>query len=191
MSARVNGVNRTLTAFLGLLLLVAGGLGLAYSFGAFGTGERPLLPQPVRDYAGDQSWFWWAVAGVCLLLALLGLWWLLAQLRTDRLSRVDLTTDDRDGLTTVHSGAVTDAVEAEVQGLRGVTGASAGLIERRGRRLTLTVDLAEYADIADVRHAIEDRVVAHARQALDDPDLLVDVELRPGRTSSSAGRGLR
>jgi hypothetical protein len=180
MSARVNSVNRTLLALLGLLLLVAGGLGLAYSFGAFGTGQRPVLPQPMRDYARDQGWFWWAVAGVCLL----------AQLRTDRVGRLDLTTDDRDGLTTLHAGAVTDAVEAEIEGLRGVAGASASLLERRGRRLTLAVDLAEYADIAEVRQTIEDRVVAHARQALDDPDLLVDVELRPGRTRS-AGHGVR
>ena len=143
MSARVNAVNRTVLALLGLLLLAAAGLGLAHSFGAFGTGDRPLLPQPVRDYARDQGWFWWAVAGGCLLLALVGLWWLLAQLRTDRVGRLDLTTDDRDGLTTVHAGAVTDAVEAEVEGLRGVAGASASLIERRGRRLTLSVDLAE------------------------------------------------
>jgi hypothetical protein len=190
MSARVNGLNRTVLALLGLLLLAAGGLGLAYSFGAFGTEQRPLLPQPMRDYASDQGWFWWAVAGVCLLLALLGLWWLLAQLKTDRVGRLDLTTDDRDGVTTLHAGAVTDAVEAEVEGLRGVAGVSASLIERRGRRLTLAVDLAEYADIAEVRQTMEERVVAHVRQALDDPDLLVDVELRPGRTRS-AGHGVR
>jgi hypothetical protein len=34
---------------------------------------------------------------------------------------------------------------------------------------------------------LEDRVVAHARQAIDDPDLPVDVELRPGRRSGSRG----
>lgn len=190
MSARVNGVNRTGLGLLGLVLLAAGGLGLAYSFGAFGAGQRPLLPPSMRDYARDQGWFWWAVAGGCLLVALLGLRWLLAQLRTDRMSRVDLTTDDRDGMTTVHAGAVTDAVEAEVEGLRGVVGARATLLERGGRRLALTADLAEYADIAEVRHAIEDRVVGHVRQALDDPGLLVDVELRPGRTRS-AGHGVR
>ena len=38
--------------------------------------------------------------------------------------------------------------------------------------------------------AVEDRVVAHSRQAVDDPDLLVDVELRPS-ASRSGGRGLR
>jgi hypothetical protein len=52
------------------------------------------------------------------------------------------------------------------------------------------VDLTDYADIADVRNALEERVVGHARQAVDDPDLPVDIELRPGH-SRSAGRGLR
>jgi hypothetical protein len=52
-----------------------------------------------------------------------------------------------------------------VEGLRGVAGASASLIERRGQRPALAVDLAQYADIAEVRQAIEDRVFAHARQA--------------------------
>jgi hypothetical protein len=184
MSARVNRVNQTLLGLLGLLLLAAGGLGLAVSFGAFGDAGAPVLPQGVRDYA-EQPWFWWAVAGVCLVLALLGLRWLLAQPSTDRVGRLDLTTDDRDGLTTVHAGALTDAVEAEVEGLRGVAGASAHLLDRGGRRLTLSVDLAEYADIAEIRQALEDRVVGHARQAIDDPELPVDIELRPGKARSA------
>jgi hypothetical protein len=186
MSARVNGANRTLLGLLGLLLLAAGGLGLAVSFGALGDAGTPVLPPGVRDYANDQPWFWWAVAGVCLVLALLGLRWLLAQLQTDRVGRLDLTTDDRDGLTTVHAGALTDAVEAEVEDLRGVAGASAHLLDRGGRRLTLAVDLAEYADIAEVRQILEDRVVAHARQAIDDPELPVDIELRPGKARSAS-----
>jgi hypothetical protein len=190
MSSRVNGVNRTVLGLLGLVLLAAGGLGLALSFGAFGDSGQPLLPQGMRDYAQDQSWFWWAVAAACLVVALLGLRWLFAQLATDRVGRIDLTTDDRDGLTTVHGSALTDAVEAEAENLRGVVGASAHLLDRRGRRLTLTVDLAEYADIAEVRDSLEDRVVAHARQAVDDPALPVDVELRPG-AARSATRSLR
>ena len=190
MSSRVNGVNRTVITLLGLVLLAAAGLGLAYSFGAFGDGEHPLVPQEMRDFAQDQPWLWWAVAGGCLLIALLALRWLLAQLHTDRVSRLDLTTDDRDGLTTLHAGALTDAVETETEQLRGVVGASAHLRDRRGRRLVLNVDLAEYADIAEVRSAVEDRVIAHARQAVDDPDLPVDVELRPS-ASRSGGRGVR
>lgn len=189
MSPRVNGVNRSVEAVFGLLFLAAGGLGLALSFGAFGNRNRSLLPQPVREFARDQPWFWWAVAAVCLVLALLGLRWLLAQLHTDRVGRFELTTHDRDGLTTVHASALEDAVEAESGSLRGVARASAQLLDRGGRRLTLAVDLTDYADIAEIRRALEDRVVDHARQALDDPELPVDIELRPGHTRS-AGRGL-
>ena len=112
MNSRVNSINRTVIALLGLILLVAGGLGLAYGSGAFGAGEHRLLPQGLRDFARDQPWFWWALAGVCLLVALLGLGWLLLQLRTDQVGRVDLTTDDREGLTTLHGGALTEAVES-------------------------------------------------------------------------------
>jgi hypothetical protein len=186
MSSRVNTVNRTLLGLLGLFLLAAGGLGLAVSFGAFGDADVSVLPQTVRDYADDQPWFWWAVAAACFVLALLGLRWLLAQLHTDRLGRLDLTTDEKDGLTTVHAGALTDAVETEVKSLRGVTGASAHLLDRGGRRLTLSVDLAEYADIAEIRQTLEDRIVGHARQAIDDPDLPVDIELRPGKARSAS-----
>jgi hypothetical protein len=189
MSTRVNGINRVVETLFALLLLAAGGLGLAVSFGAFGDADTPLLPQDMRDFARDQGWFWWAVAGACLILALLGLCWLLAQLRTDRVGRLDLTQDDREGLTTVHAGALTDAVEDEAQSLRGVVNASAHLLDQGGRRLTLSVDLAEYADIAEIRQTLEDRVVGHARQAVDDPDLPVDIELRPGKTRS-ASRGL-
>jgi hypothetical protein len=190
MSARVDGVNRALLTLLGLVLLAAGALGLAWSFNAFGHGRHPLLPLGMRDFARHQHWFWWAVAAACLIVALLALRWLLAQLHTDRVGRLDLTTDDRDGLTTVSASALTDAVETETEGLRGVTGASAQLLDQRGRRLTLAVDLADYADIAEVRQTLEDRVIAHARQAIDDSALPVDVELRPA-ASRSAGRGLR
>jgi hypothetical protein len=190
MSSRVNGVNRALIGLLGIVLLATGAMGLVWSFGAFGHGRHPLLPQGMRDFARHQHWFWWAAAVGCLIVALLSLRWLFAQLSTDRVGRLDLTTDDRDGLTTVSAGALTDAVETEVEGLRGVTGASAHLRDQRGRRLTVAVDLADYADIAEVRRTLEDRIVARARQAVDDPALPVDIELRPA-ASRSAGRGLR
>ena len=189
MNARVDAGNRVALTLLAVLLLAAGGLGLALSFGAFGDPEQPLLSRDLRDFARDQPWFWWAVAVGCLLLALLALRWLIAQLHTDRVGRLDLTTDDRDGLTVVHARALTDAVENETETLRGVSGASAHLRDARGRRLTLSVDLTDYADIAEVRRALEDRVVDHARQAIADPSLPVDIELRPA-AARSGGRGL-
>ena len=189
MNARVDAVNRAVLTFVGLLLLAAGGLGLALSFGAFG--KRPaVLPDAMRNFAKEQSWFWWAVAAACVLIAALGARWLLAQLRTDRVARLDLTDDERDGVTLLHAGALTSAVEDEAKALRGVVGASAHLRDVRGRRLSLTVDLADYADIAELRDRLESELVGHARQATDDPTLPVDIELRPGQ-ARSGGRGLR
>lgn len=190
MTRRVDGANRAAITLVALLLLAAAGLGLAASFGAFGASraDDAVLPASVRRFAADTGWFWWAVAGACLLLALIGLRWLLAQLQVDRVTRLDLTTDDHDGLTTVHAGALTDAVQDEVRGIRGVTGTSAHLRSDPARRLVVAVELADYADIAEVRRELEERTVAHVRSALDAADFRVDLELRPGR---QAGRGLR
>lgn len=190
MTRRVDAANRAALTLIGLLMLAAAGLGLAASFGAFGATRAAdvVLPQSVRRFAAGTGWFWWAVAAACLLLALIGLRWLLAQLQVDRVTRLDLTTDDRDGLTTVHGGALTDAVQNEVRGIRGVTGTSAHLRSDARRRLVVAVELADYADIAEVRRELENRTVANVRQALDAPDFPVHIELRPGR---QAGRGLR
>lgn len=191
MSTRVDGTNRAVLTLLGVVLLGAGGLGLALGLGAFGTerSSSPVLPEQVRAFAADNPWFWWAVAAGCLLLALLGLRWLLAQLHSDRVGRLDLTADDREGTTTVHASALTHAVEEEAEAIRGIAAASAQVRGERRHRLTLTVDLTEHADLAEVRRALEEQTVAHARQALDDPSLPVDIELRPDR-GRSTGRAL-
>lgn len=191
MNPRVDRLNRVVLAVLGLLVLGAGGVGLAAGAGAFPAHRDPaVFPGSVRHFARTTSWFWWAVAGFGLLVALLALRWLLDQLRSERASRLDLTTDSRDGVTMVSSGALTDAVATEAESLRGVSRASAGLRDRRGKRLLLTVDLAEFADIAAVRAGLEGTVVAHARQVVDDPSLPVDIELRQGR-ARAGDRGLR
>jgi hypothetical protein len=190
MNTRVDALNRVVLTVIGLLLVAAGALGIATGAGAFGKAHTPLLPGGARDFARTTGWFWWAVAGGALILALLALLWLLDQLRTDRASRLDLTTDDRDGVTMVHSGALTDAVAQETESLRGVTGASAQIRDRHGKRLLLAVSLSDRADIGELRRTLEGNVVTHARQAIEDPALPVDIEFRRGRNRSN-DRGLR
>src|SRR3712207_4074146 len=56
------------------------------------------------------------------------------------------------------------AVHGQRTGGRGVHDAS-GRVVAGGGRPTLAVDLTEYADIAEIRQASEDRVVGHVRQA--------------------------
>ena len=188
MSAGVSGVNRVVLAVLGLLLVVAGGLGLALSAEAFGSdrSSQPVISRAVQTFPADHSWFWWAVAGGCVLIALLTLRWLVLQTRTKRTTRLDRTVDARDGHTLVQAGALTAAMEEEAAGITGVTGASAQLRERPRLGMMLRVDLSEAADVEAVRSQLEDEVVAHLREAVDEPDFPVALELRPETSRSPA-----
>lgn len=181
MRTRADTANRIVLFLLGVLLTAAGGLGLALSLGAFEDvrASSPVLDEEVRNFPDEHPWFWWAVAGAALLVALLAALWLLAQLRTSRSSRLDCTTEPREGYTTLHAGALTKAVEDEVGGLRGVTGASARVTDRRNQVLMLTVDMTDTSDIDKLRTRLENHVVAHVREVVGDPEFPVDIELRP------------
>ena len=181
MSTGPARTNRVVLALLGLLLLAAGVLGLLLSYAVLDRrATGPVLPRQVRTFAGDNPWFWWLLALAALLVALLGLRWLLAQARTNRVASLDLTTDSRDGITTVPAGVITDAVEKEAADIAGVEGATARLRSHRGgSRLDLTATLTHRADLAHVRARLEGEVVTHVRQALDRPDLPVLIELHP------------
>jgi hypothetical protein len=181
MRTRADVANRVVLLLLGLLLVVAGGLGLALSAGAFQDwrARSPVLPDQLHTFPDEQPWFWWAVAGAALLLALLALWWLASQLRTNRVSRIDRTTSAPEGYTTLHARALANAVEDEADGIDGVTSATARLHDRPRLGLDLTVGLTNTPDIDKLRAQLEDDVVAHVRQAVDDPDFPVEIELRP------------
>lgn len=191
MSTRVDTVNRTVLVLLGLLLVAPGALGLVAAAGGRGPdlGSAPVLPDALREVAADTWWFWPAVGAACLVVAALALRWLLAQLRTDHVGEMDLTDDPREGVTVLDGAAVATALTAEVAELPGVSGASARLRDRRGALVDLRVDLDARADVALVRERIESEVVPHLRQALDQPDLPVTVELRPGRSTRTRSLG--
>jgi hypothetical protein len=185
VSATGSRVNRTLLTLLGVLLAVGAGLGLALSFGAFGTGRasRPVLDPEISQFASDNAgWFWPVVAAITVLLGLLALKWLTAQLSGDKVGELDLERDRSRGSTRVSSRAVTDAVTAELEGQRGVQGACAKFRgDSREPDLDLTVSVDDSADLGTVRQRIESTTVQHARQALGRPDMRVrlHVELVP------------
>ena len=178
---RVDTANRVVLVLLGVLLVAAGGLGLAVSLGAFGDRRAtdPVLTEEVRTFPAEEPWFWWAVAGIALLTALLAAVWLVAQLRNHRVSRLDQTTDARAGSTSLHAGALTEAVEDEVEGIAGVTSASARLYDQPRLGLALTVSMIDTADLDALRTRLENDVVTHLRDAVSDPNFPVDIELRP------------
>jgi hypothetical protein len=180
---RARGVvraNRAVLALLGLLLAAAGAAALAAGLGLFGSrlADRPVLDSPVSGYVDASPWFWPVAAVAGGLLALLCLWWLLAQARSDRVGELPLSRDAKRGYTDLDAAALTGAVEDEVEGYRGVTRARAGLSGARTAPLfTLTVALDGRVDAGELHHRVVHGAVAHARQALGRPDLPARVEL--------------
>ena len=147
---------------------------------AFDSSTRSVsvLTDDIRSYPEQYAWFWWAVAAVLLVIALLALRWLLIQLRTDRVGSLSIDRSGQ-GETMLRGGALTHAVEEDVESFRGVRRASASLRGRPDRpTCRIVVDLDGRGNVGDVRDQVESTAVPHLRQALEDQDVPVDVRLR-------------
>ena len=177
---RVVRANRVIIGLIGLLLLLAGMAGLLTSFGVFGSTiqNKAVLSGQVDQFAAQHSWFWPALAASAAIIALLALWWLLAQLRTNRLRTIDLRPSGRDGRTNLDSSAITDAIEEEIESYRGISRARARLSgTRTAPRLTLVVTLDGRVSAAEIRHRVEGQALNHARGALGTAELPTRVDL--------------
>lgn len=179
-SFTVRRVNRGVLLLVGLLLVAVGVLTLLLGLGVLlpGRADGPVLTPDMSRFAADTGWFWPAAAGAGVVLALLALRWLALQLRSNHLGDIAVEDDRRRGETVLRPSAVTGALDAEIGTYHGVETVDFGLREHRGRTLLLIrVGLDGRVGVAQVREAVEDRAVAHARQALDDPDLEARVEI--------------
>ena len=183
-------LDRFLLVLTGLLLTVAGVLALAVGLSAFGEllRGRPVFKNVVGGFFGDNgSWLWPVIAVVGLLLGYLALRWLLSQLRPTSVRELHLEPRSTTGQTDLVSVALTDAVTTEIAGYRGVAGVNARLTgDERAPELRLRVQLEARADVARLRSRIETEAVSRVRQALDEPEMPVRLDLvvtdrRPGR----------
>ena len=181
----VDRLNRRLLVLLGLLAVVAGVLLLLANLGVFGTDaeQTELLPQRLAAETDGQDWVAYAVAaGVAVLglvLLLLGLAWLFRQLRTERTTHdLHLERDASSGTTTLSRGAVTDALEGEVESWRGVGSARAVFLhDENDPDLLLKVDLDGRAPVGQVHRRILEEAVPMVRQVLGMPGLHVVTRL--------------
>lgn len=173
-------VNRVILVLLGLLLTLAGAAGLAAGLGLFGRRltQQPVLDPATEDFAAANGWFWPVVAVAGGVLALLCLWWLLRQARSNRVSELRLVTDPRRGHTDLAAGALTGALESEVGGYRGVARTSAHLSgSSTTPHLTMSVTLDGRVEPAELHTRIAHEALAHARSALGRDDLPTRLEL--------------
>lgn len=166
---RVVRANRVIIGLIGLILLLAGAAGLLLGFGIFGSKYKTqaVIPARVSRFAAHHGYFWPALAALTFVIALLALWWLIAQFRTNRLRGVDLRPGGRDGLTYLTAGAITDAVEEEVESYHGVERGRARLSGTpTAPRLTLVVTLDGRVGAGEIRQRVEAQAIEHTRAAL-------------------------
>ncbi len=181
MTAPVDRINRVLLFLLGLLALAGGVVILLLSVRVFGDdwADQPVLQQQTRDFADrNAGWFWTAIAIGCGLIALLALWWLFAQASTQRLSSLSLEPNRRTGHTKLTTGALGEAVEDEVERIRGVSRASVRMLGKAtDPLLRLDVKVGDDGDLGYIRNRIEEDTIPNARRAVSMPELPVWVRL--------------
>ncbi|GII42460.1 hypothetical protein [Planotetraspora phitsanulokensis] len=119
--------NRAGLTTLGLILFAGGGAAVSRGLGAFGSAaaQDPLLDGGVTSLI-RQGWFWPAVAAASIVVALIGLSWLLALLRPARLRRVRLESGTT-GVTEMNGRLAGDTLGRQVSGFPGVRQARAVL----------------------------------------------------------------
>lgn len=174
---RPAGLNRTLLAIAGLLLIAAGAIPAAIRFRwlpALG-GDRPVVP----GAALPPTWALYVAAAAGIVVALAGLRWLAAQLVRKPGSRTWRFDDGAAGSTELATGTAVAPFTEEVRGYPGVRSATASLTGSRDHpELFAVLSLEQDGDPAAIRDRIRDDGVPRLCQALDLDSLPTRVELR-------------
>ena len=184
-------LNRTVLTLLALLLLAAGAYGLARGYGAFGDDQAddPVLTSDVRDFVSDNSdWFWPLAAVLSLVVAWLGLRWLLAQISTPTVHHLPVHSDGP-GRTELQATGATSALAGDIEAYPGVRGARARIVsDDPSPEVEITVDVHDDADVPALRNRIEEHALERFRTALELRDLRSQVHIR---LAERAGRTVR
>ncbi|MFD7507204.1 alkaline shock response membrane anchor protein AmaP [Streptomyces sp. NPDC059850] len=177
--------NRVLLAVLGLALMAAGATALL-------AGRRSphavLLSRADRVRWRSTDWWWPGLIAALSVLALLALWWALAQLRRRRLNDILVPLDDGTGAS-LRGRALEAALRADAESLSGVAGAHIHLHGRRAApraRVGLTLDPG--ADPLATLRALEAETLTQARTSAGLPHLPTEVRLRGERHGAERAR---
>lgn len=182
MTSGRDQLNRWLLTLLALVLLGAGGYGLARGYEAFGAAAaaEPILLESVREFvARNRNLFWACAFAVCLILALMALFWLRAQFRAPKLSELDLSDEESQGATRLRAAGASQALADDIESYLGVTSASARLLDDGDRpEVDLRVEVNDDADVAALRHKIDEHAIRRFCQALEVSDVEARLYLR-------------
>lgn len=195
-------LNRGWLALIGVLLLLVGLAGTLATTGVLsqlptmtGTGwPAPAPGSPVVDGAAGgllaQPPAIIALAVLGVVLAVLGLAWLLAQIpRTNAARPFRLHDDATTGLTVCPPDVLANAVADEVTSYAGVNGASAVLRgTTRAPELTLKVSADDRTDLRGLLASIRTEAAQNLSTALDAPiaHLAVQLDIDRGKRTTSS-----
>jgi hypothetical protein len=130
---------------------------------------------------GDNGhWLWPVAAAVAVIVLVLVARWLYTVLfSTGRIRVLKLRTDSPTAeRTTLAASAVAAAVRDEIESYRGVRAAKVRIIgESEQPQVAVTVYTDGDTDLAALRDRVEHGALAHARQALDQPELPIRLDL--------------
>jgi hypothetical protein len=187
-------VNRVLIALTGVALValgaavLAGTLDLPARLGVSLPDRWPwhgpddvLLSRADRVQWREDGWWWPVVIGALVVLVLLGVWWVFAQLRRQRLAEIAI--DSGDGVGAVLQGrAMEDVLAAEAESLPGVDRARVTLVGRRTEpRVRIGLLMAPQAQPGEVVHRLNEEALSHARSSAGLPALPAEVRLRSAK----------
>lgn len=173
-------LDRIATLVLSLLLLVGGLAGLWWWSGRSISGTT--LPDTSSTSAASDalgtSWVAWAVAVGGVVVALVGLRWILAHLRRNTVSRLRLSGSGPDGRNEALAGKALGAAADAYATTDGVRSARGTVVKDRGQ-LVARVD-ATIEPEADLAHLARraDEVSAQLNDVLGREDLRAAVRLR-------------
>ncbi len=163
---------------MGLVATGLAAIGLGATGLVFGLGDRrgePVLTPAMTRFAARQAGFWPVAGLLCWLVAVFGLVWLIAQVRTTLARHLALV----DGTTRMLTRAAARGLTGDIRGLPGVQDVTVRFTGAGPEHcVQLLVVCDEQADLAALRTRIADGPIARFRHLVDMPDLPAVVRFR-------------
>ncbi|WP_432572095.1 hypothetical protein [Kineococcus sp. SYSU DK005] len=188
MSRGVLGLDRVVTALLGLVLLAGGAAAVAW-WGGWLARVLPGAPRELSTAGADgvveAGWFAAACAAAAVVLAVLALWWLLAHVPRRGAGTLSLPGSGAGGQLRLEPDGVADAGARELELTPGVRSAGGRVLDDRGELVVeLRATVEPTADLGEVA-AAADGVSARLRQVLGRDDARGRVLLSVARDDRS------
>ncbi|MGV0436591.1 alkaline shock response membrane anchor protein AmaP [Corynebacterium mastitidis] len=188
MSRALSAIDRIILILLGLLCLAGGAWGIG-SWLRFEPVQRltERLDASVLDGAEASPWFLAALWGVMILGALLGLWWIAANLRRRGFNRLRSQASSAHGSIDISMARMASAVDESLEDVPGVTRVRhKAAMDRSRPTIAWTIRAEATTDLVELRGAIE-RNEEDLRAALPeiDVDSVYKINLAPVASSAS------